>query len=412
MRWAGDPAAGGEENGIVSGHLRLPFAAWFRMKVRVVATAVAVGALVLSGQAGAQTPPPATTPTTTNFLEDLVRQLLPTTTVAPAPATTVAGAPAPGAPARPGAPGTPSTTVTTALAPGTIPAQFIPLINSVRRTGGTTTSALLAALRPLQDLGMTSQEAAVTGFVHFPVAGFAEYRDDWWEARFGPPFHLHEGTDIFADRGTPVRAPFGGVVRLEDSGLGGKGAFVTTPDGTYYYMAHLDSFAPKLSSGAAVKQGEVIGTVGDSGNAAGGSPHVHFEIHPKGGAAVNPKPILDGWVNEAINNASALLAANSIGVSRAVTGAGVLRRFDGQTPSASGRAVGPLLWASSQSAGGGTIRLAQLQMARLADRVDWDSKTTAAQAQADALRQGRQVALTILGPLTPRALAPLLGGGS
>jgi len=394
-------------NGIVSGRFRSPVAA----RVRVVATAVAVAALVVSGQAGAQTPPPATTPTTTNFLEDLVRQLLPTTTVAPAP-TTVAGAPAPGSAPKPGAPGTPSTTTTTRLAPGTIPAEFLPLINSVRRTGGTTSAALLAALRPLQDLGITAQEAAVAGFVHFPVAGFAEYRDDWWEPRFGPPFHLHQGTDIFADRGTPVRAPFGGVVRLEDSGLGGKGAFVTVPDGTYYYMAHLDSFAPKLSSGATVKQGEVIGTVGDSGNAAGGSPHVHFEIHPRGGGAVNPKPILDGWITEAINNASALLAAQSVGVSRAVTGAGVLRRFDGQTPTASGRAVGPLLWASSQSAGGGTIRLAQLQMARMAGRVNWDTKTSAAQAQADALREGRQVALTILGPLTPRALAPLLGGGS
>ena len=187
---------------------------------------------------------------------------------------------------------------------------------------------------------------------------------------------------------------------------------MTLADGTFYYMAHLDGFAKKLSNGSAVKQGDVVGYTGDSGNAAGGATHVHFEFHPRGGAAVNPKPILDGWVNEAINNASGLLAANSVGVSRAVTGAGVLRRFDGQTPSASGRAVGPLLWASSVSAGGGTIRLAQLQVTRMAGRIDWDRKTSAAQAQADALREGRKVALTILGPLTPKSLAPLLGGGS
>jgi len=259
---------------------------------------------------------------------------------------------------------------------------------------------------------MTAEEAAIAGFGHFPVAGLADYRDDWWEARFGPPFHLHQGTDIFAARGTPVRAPFNGVLRFEDSGLGGKGAFLTEADGTYYYMAHLDSFAKQFSTGSVVKQGEVIGYVGDSGNAQGGSPHVHFEVHPRGGAAVNPKPLLDAWLTEAINSAPGLLAANSVGVSRAVTGAGALRRFDAQTPTASGRAMGPLLWASSVSAGGGTIHMAQLQVARLAGRIDWSRRTTADQAAADALREGRDVALLILAPLTPPALAPLLGSGS
>jgi hypothetical protein len=56
--------------------------------------------------------------------------------------------------------------------------------------------------------------------------------------------------------------------------------------------------------------------------------------------------------------------------------------------------------------------MAQLQVARMAGRIDWDRKTTAAQAQADALREGRDVAMSILGPLTPPALAPLLGRGS
>jgi hypothetical protein len=365
--------------------------------------------MTLVGPARAQTPPPTTVP---NPLGDLINSLFPTTTVAPAPTTTTtpAGSAVPGATPKPGAAGGPTSTTTTP--PGVVPSEYIPLINSVRRTGSNSTSALMAALRPMQDLGLTPEEAAISGFGHFPVAGLADYSDDWWEPRFGPPFHLHQGTDIFAARGTPVRAPYAGVVRFEDAGLGGKAAYVTQPDGTFYYMAHLDSFAKKLSNGMAVKQGDVVGYVGDSGNAAGGATHCHFEVHPRGGAAVNPKPFLDGWVTEAIANASALLSANSIGVSRAVTGAGVLRRFDGQTPTASGRAVGPLLWASSLSAGGGTIRLAELQVARMAPRIDWDRKTSAAQAQADALREGRNVALTILGPLTPKALAPLLGGGS
>ena len=368
---------------------------------------------VVAGAAGAQAPPPTAPPTTTNVLEDLVRNLLtPTTAPPPAPATTAPAPAAPGAAPTPGAPPPPTATTTTTTPPGVIPPEFLPIINSVRRTGGRTTTALLDALRPMQDLGMSLEEAAIVGFGHFPVAGEANYRDDWWEARFGPPFHLHEGTDIFAARGTPVRAPFNGTVRFDEGGLGGKGAYVTTADGTYYYMAHLDSFSPKFRSGQAVKQGDVVGFVGDSGNAQGGSPHVHFEIHPRGGAAVNPKPILDAWLNEAITNASALLAANSAGVSRAITGAGVLRRFDGQSPTESGRAVGPLLWASSVSAGGGTIRLAQLHMARMAGRIDWDTKASLAQAQADALRQGREVARAILAPLTPPLLAPVLGTGS
>jgi murein DD-endopeptidase MepM/ murein hydrolase activator NlpD len=380
----------------------------YRSPVAVGVTVVGLlVTLLVGGQAGAQTPPP-TTPTTLSLLEDLVGKLLPTTTVAPAPSTTAAPAPAGTAPK----PGAPATTTTTKPAPGVIPKEYIPLINSVNRTGARSTKPLLDALRPMQDLGLSAEEAAIAGFGRFPVAGMADYRDDWWEARFGPPFHLHQGTDIFGARGTPVRAPYAGVVRYEDGGLGGKGAFVTQPDGTYYYMAHLDGFAKNLRNGSAVKQGEVVGYLGDSGNALGGTPHVHFEIHPRGGAAVNPKPILDQWLNEAINNASALLAANSVGVSRAVTGAGVLRRFDGQSPTTASRAVGPLLWASSVSAGGGTIRLAQLQLSRLANRIDWDGRTTAAQAQADALREGRDVALTILGPLTPKALAPLLNSGS
>jgi murein DD-endopeptidase MepM/ murein hydrolase activator NlpD len=383
----------------------------FRSLVAVVGTLVGLS-LLLSEPAGGQSPPPTTPPTTTNLLDGLVRQLVPTTTVALAPTTAPPAAPPlTGAP-KPGASPAPSTATTTTMPPGVIPPEFIPLINSVRRTAGRTTAELLDALRPMRDLGLTAEEAAVAGFGHFPVAGMANYRDDWWEARFGPPFHLHQGTDIFAVRGTPVRAPFNGVVRFEDAGLGGKAAYVTQPDGTYYYMAHLDGFAARLATGAGVKQGDVVGYVGDSGNAQGGSPHVHFEVHPRGGGAVNPKPLLDGWLNDAINSASALLAANSAGVSRAVTGAGALRRFDTQTPTASARAVGPLLWASSLSAGGGTIRMAELQMARLAGRIDWTRRTTADKAASDALREGRAVALEILGPLTPRALAPLLGGGS
>lgn len=370
-------------------------------------------ALLVAGTAEAQTPPPPTTTPTTNLIQGLLNQLVSTTTTAPAaPATTrpPGAAAAPGA--KPGAPAGPTTTTTTTTPPGVIPPEYLPIINSIHRTGSMTDAALIDALRPMQDLGYTAQEAALIGFGHFPVAGPADWNDDFLEPRFGPPFHLHQGNDIFAARGTPVRAPFSGVVRYEDGGLGGKAAYVTLPDHTFYYMAHLDSYNSKFPSGSAVKQGDVVGYTGDTGNAAGGPTHVHFEIHPGGGAAVNPKPILAAWMTEAINNAAALLPTNNANTPRALTGAGVLRRFEDQTSSPSTRAMGTLLWASSVSAGGGSIRVAELAVARLAEHIDWDHETTMAQAQADALRQGRTVAAAILGPLTPPVLLPIVRGGS
>ncbi len=382
-----------------------------RFRVTVIVLPI-VASLVLgvTWQASAQTQGRPTPPTTNPGLLGLVNQLLaPSTVPLPPP---VARAPVTVPATAPRATVAPATTTTTALASRVIPPQFIPIINAVRRTGGRTTSQLLDALQPLLNLGLTGQEAAVTGFGHFPVAGGANWRDDWLEARFGPPFHLHQGTDIFADRGTPVRAVFDGVVRFEDGGLGGKAAYVTLPDGTFYYMAHLESFSRKFSSGAAVKQGDVVGYVGDSGNAAGGGTHVHFEVHPRGGAAVNPKPILDGWIADAVAGAAGLLAANNVGVSRAITSAGALRRFQDDVPASSGRTVAPVLWASSVSAGGGTLRLAEIQLTRLAGRVDWDRQSSAAQARADELRKGREAAIAVLGPLTPAALRPALQNAS
>jgi murein DD-endopeptidase MepM/ murein hydrolase activator NlpD len=375
--------------------------------------ALAVLVLVVVGPAGAQSPPPATPPTTApDLLGGLLQQLLPTTTtVAPTPST----APAPGAgnatkPASPGA--SPGPTTTTTGPPGVIPPEYLPIINSVHRTGSRTTSALIDALRPLQDLGFSAQDAAIAGFGHFPVAGLADWSDNWLEPRFTPTFHLHQGDDIFAARGTPVRAPFAGVVRFAREDAGGNAAYVTVPDGTYYYMCHLDSFSTKISSGSAVKQGDVVGFTGDTGDATPGATHVHFEIHPGGGAAIDPSAILDGWISDAINGAGALLVSNNAGASRAITGAGVLRSFEDQSPTPAGRVVAPLLWASSQSAGGGTIRLAELQVARLAGGIDWDRQTSEAQAQADAMQAGRTVAVDVLGPVTPPALMPLVRGGS
>jgi murein DD-endopeptidase MepM/ murein hydrolase activator NlpD len=99
----------------------------------------------------------------------------------------------------------------------------------------------------------------------------------------------HLGADIFAPKGTAVRAVDAGAVRFGTDPLGGNVANLTAADGTRYYYAHLSTWEGASRS---VNAGDVIGYVGNTGNAASTSPHLHFEIHPGGGAAVDPFPIL------------------------------------------------------------------------------------------------------------------------
>ncbi len=112
--------------------------------------------------------------------------------------------------------------------------------------------------------------------------------NDWGFPRSGGRFH--EGNDLFARRGTPAVATVSGTVVQTDGKLGGNQVKLLGDDGVGYYYTHLDSFGAE----GRVSAGTVIGYVGTTGNAAGGPPHVHFEIHPGGGAAVNPYPRLVG----------------------------------------------------------------------------------------------------------------------
>jgi len=105
--------------------------------------------------------------------------------------------------------------------------------------------------------------------------------------------HWHEGTDIMAPSGTPLLAAERGIItKMGSDVLGGTKIWVKGESGTYYYYAHLSAFAPGMVNGLVVDAGTIIGYVGDTGNARGGAPHLHFEIHPDGGAAVNPYPLL------------------------------------------------------------------------------------------------------------------------
>ena len=98
-----------------------------------------------------------------------------------------------------------------------------------------------------------------------------------------------------ADRGTPlVSVANGTVLRLSSSetGLGGISVWLKRADGTEYFYAHMNSIAAGLAEGSAVTAGQVIGTVGNTGDARYGATHLHFEIHPGGGSAVDPYPHL------------------------------------------------------------------------------------------------------------------------
>jgi murein DD-endopeptidase MepM/ murein hydrolase activator NlpD len=120
-----------------------------------------------------------------------------------------------------------------------------------------------------------------------PVQGPRAFSNDWGQPRSGG--RRHQGTDILSPRGTPIVANVSGTVRPHNSGLGGISYYLRGDDGNTYFGTHLDSLS---GVSGRVAQGTVIGRVGNTGNARGGPPHLHFEIHPGGGGPVNPYPTL------------------------------------------------------------------------------------------------------------------------
>ena len=122
-----------------------------------------------------------------------------------------------------------------------------------------------------------------------PVQGPRAFSNDYGAPRGGG--RSHQGNDILAARGTPVVANVSGVVTHRTGAVSGKAYYLAGDDGNRYFGAHLDSFG---ASGR-VSAGTQIGTVGDTGDAVGGPPHLHFEIHPGGSGNVNPFPTLSRY---------------------------------------------------------------------------------------------------------------------
>lgn len=118
-----------------------------------------------------------------------------------------------------------------------------------------------------------------------PVTG-ARYFNDWGFPRSGG--RSHTGTDLFVRRGTAVVAPVSGRVEQVTGRVGGHQFVLRGDDANVYLGSHMEGFA---ASGR-VSAGTVVGYVGDSGNAEGTDPHLHFEIHAGGVGPVNPYPSL------------------------------------------------------------------------------------------------------------------------
>jgi murein DD-endopeptidase MepM/ murein hydrolase activator NlpD len=144
------------------------------------------------------------------------------------------------------------------------------------------TAQALGLVPSLEALGLPTIQV-------FPVQGRCSFSNTWQEAR---GTRLHEGVDIIAPKGNLIYAVVDGTITkvYNNASLTGNGVRLTQPDGTYFFYAHLDTIAPNITVGTAVKAGQILGTNGATGNTT--TPHLHFEVHPRGGAAIDPTPIV------------------------------------------------------------------------------------------------------------------------
>lgn len=139
-----------------------------------------------------------------------------------------------------------------------------------------------------QRLGLLQQALPQENSLPNPLSD-RHLTDTWGGAR--SQGRSHEGIDIFAPRGTPIQATTQGIIsKVGNNRLGGRVVVIIGPGGAGHYYAHLESYAD-ISPNDWVNAGDIIGYVGNSGNAKGTPPHVHYGIYING-RAVNPYPLL------------------------------------------------------------------------------------------------------------------------
>jgi murein DD-endopeptidase MepM/ murein hydrolase activator NlpD len=194
----------------------------------------------------------------------------------------------------------PSVEASPSASPGVSPSVSPSPSSSPAASSSATPSASPQPTRPAQ-----SPQSNVNSNTNLliPVAGVRadQLRDTYDDAR--SEGRVHNAIDIMAAKDTPVLAAVDGtVIRLFQSEKGGTTIYVRgTDDRTIYYYAHLDRYADGLSENKFIRRGEVIGYVGDTGNAGAGNYHLHFAIwtvddpkHFWNGTDINPYPLLSG----------------------------------------------------------------------------------------------------------------------
>lgn len=204
-----------------------------------------------------------------------------------------APSPAPAAPVTPAEP-TPSPFDVPGLRPAPNPTPTTPSVQPIPPPA-------------LPDSGSAGQGGPTVGGSVFPVLGDVSFTNDWGAPR--PVTGIHRGNDLFAETGTPLVAVADGTLfQVGVNTLGGNRLWLRDQAGTEYYYAHLSAFAPGAVNGAQVRAGEVIGFMGNSGQAITTPPHLHFEVHPGGGDAINPYPYLVAWQQ---GNARSVVSADT-----------------------------------------------------------------------------------------------------
>lgn len=181
---------------------------------------------------------------------------------------------------------------------------------------------------------MASADTATTTPLPNPVSG-ARLVDSFGDPRSGG--RTHAGIDIMAPAGSRISSPVEGTVEVagNDRGAGGNRVWIRARDGFFYYFAHLRDIA--VTVGQRIGIGDTIGTVGNTGNAAGGAPHLHLSVNERVGREqpiANPYDLLTGRLDAGTFDVD---RNGRLSINEAQTGASWLRAHDPNNPALPGQ---------------------------------------------------------------------------